>query len=185
MYPPPPKIAQTACLESPRCNSTLLLDMTKIWPLSFSLRPRPALRRGIRSPHLNHIHLQLERPHKVPDQCRYPQPLRSGQAASHYTPSALVILAIALHHRKMSARGAVYGASGIQDCSSLPIGSQICLIGQCLLYQVKDTDTCDSIVAAAHLIVSPSTFVAWNPNINPLCSNLPKLVGYYICFRFV
>ncbi|KAB5511429.1 hypothetical protein GE09DRAFT_982082 [Coniochaeta sp. 2T2.1] len=80
---------------------------------------------------------------------------------------------------------AVYGASGIRDCSNLPTGSKLCLQGECWLHQVKETDTCDSIIAAAHISVSPITFVAWNPNINPVCTNLHSLVGYHICLRSV
>ncbi|KAH8909866.1 hypothetical protein BR93DRAFT_423031 [Coniochaeta sp. PMI_546] len=80
---------------------------------------------------------------------------------------------------------AIYGATGIVDCTNLPTGSQLCLQGQCLLYQVQAADTCDSIITAAHIVVSPSMFVAWNPNIDSLCSNLDKLVGYRICLRFV
>jgi hypothetical protein len=49
------------------------------------------------------------------------------------------------------------------------------------LHQVQDTDTCDSIIAGAGITVSPSIFVAWNPNIDAVCSNLYNLVGMYIC----
>lgn len=80
---------------------------------------------------------------------------------------------------------AVYDASGIRDCSNLPTGSSLYLQGQCWLYQVKETNTCDSIIAAARIKVSPSTFVAWNPNINPVCTNLFSSVGDYICLRLV
>lgn len=76
---------------------------------------------------------------------------------------------------------AVYGSHGITDCSNLPAGSKLCLLGQCVLHQVQETDTCDSIIAGAGITVSPSMFVAWNPNINAVCSNLWTLVGMYIC----
>ncbi len=76
---------------------------------------------------------------------------------------------------------AVYGSSGLEDCSNLPTGSKLCLLGQCVIYQVQQDDTCDSIIAAAGITVSPSMFVAWNPNINAVCSNLMGLVGDYIC----
>ncbi|KAK4032564.1 hypothetical protein C8A01DRAFT_20367 [Parachaetomium inaequale] len=76
---------------------------------------------------------------------------------------------------------AVYGSHGITDCSNLPAGSKLCLLGQCLLHQVHETDTCDSIIAGASITVSPSMFVAWNPNIDAVCSNLHRLVGMYIC----
>lgn len=76
---------------------------------------------------------------------------------------------------------AVYGSHGITDCSDLATGSKLCLLGQCLLHQVQETDTCDSIIAGAGITVSPSMFVAWNPNIDAVCSNLCTLVGMYIC----
>ncbi|KAK3939339.1 hypothetical protein QBC46DRAFT_409349 [Diplogelasinospora grovesii] len=50
---------------------------------------------------------------------------------------------------------------------------------------VQETDTYDSIIAAAHISVSPITFVAWNPNISPVCTNLLSLVGYHSCLRSV
>jgi hypothetical protein len=54
---------------------------------------------------------------------------------------------------------------------------------QCWRYQVQETDTCDSIIGAANISVSPITFVAWNPNIKPVGTNLPSLVGQHICLR--
>lgn len=76
---------------------------------------------------------------------------------------------------------AVYGSSGLEDWSNLPTGSKLCLLGQCVTYQVQLGDTCDTIIAAAGITVSPSMFVAWNPNINAVCSNLISLVDDYIC----
>lgn len=55
---------------------------------------------------------------------------------------------------------AVYGSSGLKDCSSLPAGIKLCLLGQCRRYQVQEADTCDGIIAAAGITVSPSMFVA-------------------------
>ncbi|KAJ4286164.1 hypothetical protein N0V88_008108 [Collariella sp. IMI 366227] len=55
---------------------------------------------------------------------------------------------------------AVYGSHGITDCSNLPAGSKLCLLGQCLLHEVRETDTCDSIIAGAGITVSASIFVA-------------------------
>jgi hypothetical protein len=71
--------------------------------------------------------------------------------------------------------------SSLTDCSNLPAGSKLCLLGQCLLHQVQETATCDSIIAGAGITVSPSMFVAWNPNIDAVCSNLYTVVGKYIC----
>jgi hypothetical protein len=76
----------------------------------------------------------------------------------------------------------VYGSSGLKDdCSSLPAGIKLCLLGQCRRYLVQEGDTCDSIIVQSGVTVSPSMFVAWNPNINSVCTNLGHLVGMYIC----
>lgn len=76
---------------------------------------------------------------------------------------------------------AVYGPSGLRDCDQLPTGGKLCLLGQCTTYKVTLNDTCDSIIAAAGITVSPAMFVAWNPNINTLCTNLAYLIDSYIC----
>ena len=34
---------------------------------------------------------------------------------------------------------AIYGPNGIDDCSNLPVDTKICLLGQCMRYQVKVT----------------------------------------------
>jgi len=72
---------------------------------------------------------------------------------------------------------AVYGANGIRNCSSINTGTKLCLLGQCKRYQVKSGDTCQSILKAANLIIDAEVFIAWNPNINPTCGNIGKLVG--------
>jgi hypothetical protein len=80
---------------------------------------------------------------------------------------------------------AVYGPTGITNCSNLPTGKKICLLGQCRRYQVKTGDTCDGIIAANSVTVDPQVFVAWNPNIDALCRNIQDLVGEQICLRYV
>jgi len=77
---------------------------------------------------------------------------------------------------------AVYGPSALQ-CDSLPVGSSICLFGPCRQYQVKSSDSCDSIIAAAGLSIDPAVFLSWNPNIDALCTNIKGLVGEFICLR--
>jgi hypothetical protein len=78
----------------------------------------------------------------------------------------------------------VYGPNGIK-CDALPVGSNICLLGQCDQHQVAQNDTCDSIIAATGKSIDPQLFVAWNPDLNPMCTNLGDLVGNYICLSSV
>lgn len=77
----------------------------------------------------------------------------------------------------------VYGPNGIKDCSSLPTGQKLCLLGQCRRYQIKQGDTCTGIIATTGKYIDPEIFVAWNPNINSVCSNLGSLIGQEICLR--
>jgi len=79
---------------------------------------------------------------------------------------------------------AVYGPSGIK-CNALPVGSKICLLGQCEQHKIVESDICDGIIAAKGEAIDPQMFVAWNPDINALCNNLQDFVGNYICLRLV
>jgi len=66
---------------------------------------------------------------------------------------------------------AVYGPNGVSDCSELAAGKKLCLLGECVWYQVKAGDTCDSIIKARAASTSQTptdaeVFVGWNPSIN-------------------
>ncbi|KAF2824331.1 hypothetical protein CC86DRAFT_420818 [Ophiobolus disseminans] len=67
------------------------------------------------------------------------------------------------------------------DCSNLARRSTICIPEQCTLYKVKLNETCDSIIETHGNGVSGAQFLAWNPNINDLCSNVGDLIDTYIC----
>ena len=71
------------------------------------------------------------------------------------------------------------------DCSNLAAVGTICIPQQCNIYQIQSNDTCDSIIQAHGNGISGSQFLAWNPNINALCSNLGTLRQTFICFRSV
>lgn len=71
------------------------------------------------------------------------------------------------------------------DCSNIANVSSICLPEKCNVYQVQDGDTCDSIIRTHAKGISGSQFLAWNPNINTLCSNLGDLWKTFICLRYV
>ncbi|KAL4904227.1 hypothetical protein BDW74DRAFT_155322 [Aspergillus multicolor] len=64
------------------------------------------------------------------------------------------------------------------DCTNLLLGQTLCLPPECDDYVVQSGDTCIDI-AAKFPDVSYQQIVAWNPTINPYCTNL--LVDQNIC----
>lgn len=64
------------------------------------------------------------------------------------------------------------------DCTNLLLGQTLCLPPECDDYVVQSGDTCIDI-AAKFSGISYQQIVAWNPTINPYCTNL--LVGHNIC----
>jgi hypothetical protein len=76
-------------------------------------------------------------------------------------------------------------AGGLRpDCSNLLSGASICLPSPCSLYRVQEADDCDSIIAS-HPGVTRASLLLWNPNITPICHNIPDLVGTLICVTSV
>jgi LysM repeat protein len=65
------------------------------------------------------------------------------------------------------------------SCSSLVTGQTLCLPKTCQTYVWQTNDTCASI-AYAHGI-STTTLIAYNPAINPACSNTDLTNGTVIC----
>lgn len=68
-------------------------------------------------------------------------------------------------------------------CTNLQAGATICLADACSIYQVQEEDTCQGIIASTKTNITDTQFLAWNPNINSLCSNLYRFVGNYLCLR--
>jgi hypothetical protein len=72
-------------------------------------------------------------------------------------------------------------AGGLRaDCSNLAAGASLCLPSPCSLYRVQEGDDCASLVAR-HPGVTRESLLSWNPNINPICTNMADLVGTFIC----
>ncbi|RYP37881.1 hypothetical protein DL767_002753 [Monosporascus sp. MG133] len=63
------------------------------------------------------------------------------------------------------------------DCTNLLLGQNLCLPPVCDDYVVKSGDTCIGI--ANQFFTSYQKIVAWNPTINPYCTNL--LVDHNVC----
>ncbi|KAG9077215.1 hypothetical protein FRC06_009023, partial [Ceratobasidium sp. 370] len=64
-------------------------------------------------------------------------------------------------------------------CSSLWVGQVLCLPQSCQTYAIQSGDTCNSIVEARAADMTYAQLLAWNPTIDPWCSNL--VAGTNIC----
>lgn len=67
------------------------------------------------------------------------------------------------------------------DCNSIYEGKSLCLSSTCKTYQLEMLDTCTSLVNS--LNITMIRLLAWNPIINPGCSNLASWKGWYLCAR--
>ncbi|KAK2013707.1 LysM domain-containing protein [Colletotrichum eremochloae] len=65
-------------------------------------------------------------------------------------------------------------------CANLGPGKALCLPEPCTLYRVKWDDTCRDIIAAVPGLRSHD-LLTWNPNINPLCTNMVSMYEHQIC----
>ncbi|KAF2966770.1 hypothetical protein GQX73_g6780 [Xylaria multiplex] len=63
------------------------------------------------------------------------------------------------------------------DCSNLLIGQNLCIPPACDAYEVQPENTCVGI--ATQFSTSFQQIIAWNPTINPYCTNL--IAGQNIC----
>ncbi|KAH7122765.1 hypothetical protein B0J11DRAFT_437010 [Dendryphion nanum] len=64
------------------------------------------------------------------------------------------------------------------------VGSEkICLdnVPQCLIRQVAQGDTCDSLITTGGKGIDSVMFRSWNPSVGHDCRNLPSMVGKYVC----
>jgi hypothetical protein len=76
-------------------------------------------------------------------------------------------------------------AGGLRlDCSNLIAGASLCLQSPCSVYRVQEGDDCVSIING-HRGVTGTSLLSWNPNIDPLCTNIVDLVGTLICVTLV
>ncbi len=65
-------------------------------------------------------------------------------------------------------------------CTNLQVGASLCLPSRCTLHRVQYDETCESIMAQ-HNGLNAVSLLNWNPNINPLCTNLGSLAKTLIC----
>lgn len=63
--------------------------------------------------------------------------------------------------------------------SNFPTSGTLCIRQQCSVHVVKQSDTCSGIASSNNLSIAE--FMAWNPAINGLCSNLVDMVNRTLC----
>jgi LysM repeat protein len=68
-------------------------------------------------------------------------------------------------------------------CSNLTVGSNLCIGDACSVRQVQVGDSCVSILQDTG--IDPSQLMAWNPNLDALCSNLHDAPAMVLCVGYV
>lgn len=64
-------------------------------------------------------------------------------------------------------------------CSSLAVGSSLCIEDTCTVYTVKANDNCDDIVQGQSF--GKVQLLGWNPTLHQDCDNLESMVGRTLC----
>jgi hypothetical protein len=67
------------------------------------------------------------------------------------------------------------------SCKDLRVGRTLCLPHTCTTHQREPYESCDFITSQYN--ITTAQFLAWNPNINPSCTNMVPLTGWYLCVR--
>lgn len=86
--------------------------------------------------------------------------------------------------RGVSTHSVVKAGGTDPDCTTLQVGVKLCLPEPCKLYRVQYDDTCERILASVTGLQAHD-LLTWNPNINPLCTNLGSMAKKLICIRQV
>lgn len=73
-------------------------------------------------------------------------------------------------------------AAGAGPECNLRDGAKLCLPEPCTVYRVQYDDTCKSILDSISGLRA-SDLLTWNPNINPVCTNINTMVETLICIR--
>jgi len=87
---------------------------------------------------------------------------------------------IALEHG-ISSHSVAFLNGLTPSCSLLSVNQTLCIGAQCPTHLVGVDETCDDIVASLGAGVSQAMFLAWNPNVDVLCSNLHKVADMVVC----
>jgi hypothetical protein len=84
--------------------------------------------------------------------------------------------------KNVSTYSVIKAVSTDPNCSKLKIGANLCLPEPCTLYRVQYDDTCEGILDSISGLRAHD-LLTWNPNINPLCTNLDTMFDKLICIR--
>lgn len=68
-------------------------------------------------------------------------------------------------------------------CADFVPGVEVCLPLECDVRIVQANDTCLGVVQSTEAQITVTQLQAWNPNINMICGNLPRMNGTVICTR--
>ena len=82
--------------------------------------------------------------------------------------------------RGVSTHSVIKTGQAGPGCANLIPGKALCLPESCTLYRVQWDDTCADILAAVPGL-RPHDLLTWNPNINPLCTNIDAMYEDQIC----
>ncbi|KAL4993233.1 hypothetical protein BDV10DRAFT_190164 [Aspergillus recurvatus] len=66
-----------------------------------------------------------------------------------------------------------------QNCTTMKVGSEVCLAPACTLYTVAEGDSCKSILQGKGFYLNQ--LLSWNPTIHANCANLDSMAGQSIC----
>lgn len=83
--------------------------------------------------------------------------------------------------RRVSTYSVIKAAGTDPDCSSgLQAGTSLCLPEACEQHRVEVDETCEEIVASVPGLRA-TDLLSWNPDLNPLCTNVDIFFGKLMC----
>lgn len=82
--------------------------------------------------------------------------------------------------RGVSTHAVIRAGNAGPGCTNLAAGKKLCLPEPCTQYRVQWDDSCADVLAAVPGLQAQH-LLTWNPNINPLCTNLGDMVSHLLC----
>ncbi|KZL86126.1 hypothetical protein CI238_09105 [Colletotrichum incanum] len=82
--------------------------------------------------------------------------------------------------RGVSTHAVIRAGQAGPGCTNLAAGKKLCLPEPCTQYRVQWDDSCSKILAAVPGLEAQH-LLTWNPNINPLCTNIDNMVSQLLC----
>lgn len=110
----------------------------------------------------------------------HPSPTGSPTCASPYMVQSGDTCDSIATAKGVSTHSVIRAGQAGPGCTNLVPGKALCLPEACTLYRVQWDDSCADILAAVPGL-RPHDLLTWNPNINPLCTNMDSIYEYQIC----